>query len=468
MAGFYNLGEVKIRPGAYFNVGKNGDEQSFGAVDGVVAALFKSSMGPVGKATVLQTADGYASTFGEDGTTDVLREAFYGGAVKVIAVRVGNGGTSGSASLACKTGTVKITTKYPSSAKFTVTVRGKLGDDSKKECIIYLNDSVFEKVTFAAGENEVTALKNAFASSKNFEVTIADAAGTITSVSQSAFTGGEDPKTTTADYSAAANEAEKYQFNTICVDTSDSDVHALIAAFMERIYLSGRFGAAVFAPNPDTTLADRQAAIASFDSEKVIAPLNAKAKAGNLELKGYQVAAYLAGVIAATPSSESVTHKVLSRYSELTEVLTNTEIEEAEEHGCLVLSVSSDDSVWLDNGINTLIHPDSNHDSGWKKIRRTKVRNEIMYRANAAADALVGMVNNDVNGRATIMAAIQGILNDMVSEGKIQYGNVTESTTITANGDTCGFVIEVIDLDSAEHIYLNYFYQFSTILNEAE
>ena len=91
-----------------------------------------------------------------------------------------------------------------------------------------------------------------------------------------------------------------------------------------------------------------------------------------------------------------------------------------------------------------------------------------MYRANAAADALVGMVNNDVNGRATIMAAIQGILNDMVSEGKIQYGNVTESTTITANGDTCGFVIEVIDLDSAEHIYLNYFYQFSTILNEAE
>ena len=73
MAGFYNLGEVKIRPGAYFNVGKNGDEQSFGAVDGVVAALFKSSMGPVGKATVLQTADGYASTFGEDGTTDVLR-----------------------------------------------------------------------------------------------------------------------------------------------------------------------------------------------------------------------------------------------------------------------------------------------------------------------------------------------------------------------------------------------------------
>ena len=78
--------------------------------------------------------------------------------------------------------------------------------------------------------------------------------------------------------------------------------------------------------------------------------------------------------------------------------------------------------------------------------------------------ALVGKVDNDTNGRATIMAAIQGICNAMEAEGKIQYGNVTESTTVTTDGDTCGFDIEVIDLDSAEHIYLNYYFQFSTIV----
>ena len=112
----------------------------------------------------------------------------------------------------------------------------------------------------------------------------------------------------------------------------------------------------------------------------------------------------------------------------------------------------------LDNGVNTLVHPDANHDSGWKKIRRTKTRYELLNRANAAADALVGKVDNDTNGRATIMAAIQGICNAMEAEGKIQYGNVTESTTVTTDGDTCGFDIEVIDLDSAEHIYLNYYH----------
>lgn len=49
MAGYFSLGENKIRPGAYFNVQKRGDETNFGAIDGIVAVLFKSSIGPLGK-----------------------------------------------------------------------------------------------------------------------------------------------------------------------------------------------------------------------------------------------------------------------------------------------------------------------------------------------------------------------------------------------------------------------------------
>ena len=464
MAGYFSLGENKIRPGAYFNVQKRGDETNFGAIDGIVAVLFKSSIGPLGKATVLPASEGYENTFGTGGTTDALREAFYGGAVKLIAVRVGNGGTVGSASLACATGKAKLSTKYPSGAKFTATIREKLGDSSKKECIVYLDGSEFEKVTFAAGAEEATALKEAFAFSKNFVVDITDASGAVTAVSQSAFADGADPTVTNADYSAGLKEVEKYFFNTICVDTEDAAVHALVAAFLDRIYLAGSFGMAIVTPKPSSSLEDRMTSISSFDTENVIAPLNANANAGNEELKGYQVAAYIAGIVAATPANQSVTHATLSRYSVLNEILTNTEMEVAEEKGCLVLSTASDGAVWLDNGVNTLVHPDANHDSGWKKIRRTKTRYELLNRANAAADALVGKVDNDTNGRATIMAAIQGICNAMEAEGKIQYGNVTESTTVTTDGDTCGFDIEVIDLDSAEHIYLNYYFQFSTIV----
>lgn len=346
MAGYFSLGENKIRPGAYFNVQKRGDETNFGAIDGIVAVLFKSSIGPLGKATVLPASEGYENTFGTGGTTDALREAFYGGAVKLIAVRVGNGGTVGSASLACATGKAKLSTKYPSGAKFTATIREKLGDSSKKECIVYLDDSEFEKVTFAAGAEEATALKEAFASSKNFVVDITDASGAVTAVSQSAFADGADPTVTNADYSAGLKEVEKYFFNTICVDTEDAAVHALVAAFLDRIYLAGSFGMAIVTPKPSSSLEDRMTSISSFDTENVIAPLNANANAGNEELKGYQVAAYIAGIVAATPANQSVTHATLSRYSVLNEILTNTEMEVAEEKGCLVLSTPFNRGAW--------------------------------------------------------------------------------------------------------------------------
>ena len=35
MAGYFSLGENKIRSGAYFNVQKRGDETNFGAIDGI-------------------------------------------------------------------------------------------------------------------------------------------------------------------------------------------------------------------------------------------------------------------------------------------------------------------------------------------------------------------------------------------------------------------------------------------------
>lgn len=48
MAEYFQIPEVgtKVRPGSYFNVDKNGDDDSFGAIDGVVVAVFKATFGP--------------------------------------------------------------------------------------------------------------------------------------------------------------------------------------------------------------------------------------------------------------------------------------------------------------------------------------------------------------------------------------------------------------------------------------
>lgn len=464
MAGYFQIGEQKIRPGAYFNVSKKGEENAFGAVDGVVAVLFKSSFGPLGTVSVIEREDGYAQIYGTGGTTDTLREALYGGALKLIACRVGTGGAAESVSLEAETGKVKLTAKYPGKMDFSVTVREKLADDTRKECIVYTDTQEFEKISFAAGGNEAQALADAFSKSKNFtaELEGEETAGAVANVSQAKFEGGTDPEATNADYSKALEEIEKYYFNTICVDTEDKGVHEMVSAFLDRIYDAGQFGIAVVAEKKTQEYDERIAAAAGFDKENVIYVLNANVKAKEETLEGYQVAALIAGMVAAFPSNQSLTHEIIDRYTEINERLTNSQYEKAIQNGCLALSYNTDNQVWIDSGINTLLHPDEDHDEGWKKIRRIKTRYELMYRANAQADALSGKVDNDPNGKATIISKLQKICNDMIKEGKLVHAEVTESTKYIADGSYCYFDIDVIDKESAEHIYLFYKFRFST------
>lgn len=169
-------------------------------------------------------------------------------------------------------------------------------------------------------------------------------------------------------------------------------------------------------------------------------------------------------MIAAVPSNKSLTHNVLNGVSRLIERLTNTNMIKAEQSGCIVLSVNSDKQVWIDSAINTLVTPDEDHDAGWKKIRRVKTRFELMRRINITADSLVGKVDNDSNGRKTIISQLQSVGSAMVSEGKIVQLSCYEDTDFTSDGDEAYFRIEVIDKDSAEHIYMQYQFQFSSIV----
>lgn len=74
-----------------------------------------------------------------------------------------------------------------------------------------------------------------------------------------------------------------------------------------------------------------------------------------------------------------------------------------------------------------------------------------------------GKVDNDVNGRAAIIGKLQKICNDMVQEEKLVSATVQESTEYAADRDYCYFTFDVVDKDSAEHIYLFYKFRFSTI-----
>ena len=191
--------------------------------------------------------------------------------------------------------------------------------------------------------------------------------------------------------------------------------------------------------------------------------LNAHIDEQGVEIDGYQTAARIAGMIGSCASNSSLTHTVINGFSALKENLTNTEIIAAEQKGCIVLSYNKARQIWIDNAINTLITPADNQDDGWKKIRRVMTRFELIRRINNTADDLIGKVDNDNNGRATVISQLQGVGDDMKAEGKLIACTVTESKIYKSDGDSAWFDIDVIDKDSMEHIYLTFTFRFSTV-----
>ena len=195
----------------------------------------------------------------------------------------------------------------------------------------------------------------------------------------------------------------------------------------------------------------------SINDEKVVYVLNGWIGNDGTVYEGYPAAARIGGMIAGSESNTSVAHLVIQNALELIEPLTNGEIIKAEESGCLVVSLNEDDQVILDNAINTLITPGNNMDEGWKKIRRTKTRFELIYRVNRTCERLIGRLTNNTNGRATILAAMQGIINEMIGENKLFAGSyAAEDEVHRPEGDKAYFVLYISDIDSMEKIFINY------------
>ncbi len=470
MAGTFVLGEKKVRPGTYFNIQKNVDDAAPSYINGVTAVVFRADFGPLNTVVELSAKDNYESLFGRALTTDAIREAVAGGAQTIIACRVGSGGTLAEISLedTAKEAAVTITANYPGAKEFTITVREKLSDSSRKECIIYAGTEEFEKAEFAAGAGEAIALAEALSDSKNFHVTVKEGKeeAVLSNVSQVSFTGGTNPATTTEDYSNAFAQAEAYEFNTICVDTEDVSVHLLLLSFVRRIFDAGLMVQAVVAEKHTVDLESRMQHAAAFNDEKMNYVLNAYVKEQGKEIDGYQTAARIAGMIGACASNSSLTHTVVEGFTEILEKLTNTQIITAENKGCIVLSNNRSKQVWIDSAINTLIVPAENQDDGWKKIRRVKTRFELMRRVIVAMDELIGSVDNDSNGRSTVIKHMQDVADAMVEEEKLVSCKVTESEEYAAEVDSAWFNIAVVDKDSMEHAYLTFKFQFSSSSEE--
>lgn len=360
---------------------------------------------------------------------------------------------------------ITMTMKYPGSRSFTVTIRPTVADSSKTEVIIYEGADELESLTFDNTDNSVTALMAAFAEngSDYFTLTkVADNANALTTVSQAAVTAGTDPTVNAAAYSAAFSVLEAYRWNVLAIDTEDTAIHSVMQLYLDRIYQDGKFTMGVVGEPTTVAIDTRMSHATAFNTYQMIYVGHGFEGSDGNTYEGYRAAARIAGLVAGTPSNESITHLAISGAVDVSEVLTNSQYESAIKAGMLTFSKSASGTVWVEQGINTLVAPGSKEDEGWKKIKRTKVRFELFQRLNDSVESLVGRINNDSDGRMTIVQVGNAVCNSMASEKKILAGGYVEVDSDNAPaGDSAWFKVYADDIDALEKLYFAFKFRFA-------
>lgn len=472
MSGFYTVGERKDRPGVYHRYENAGGADVAGAREGIGCAIVSGNWGALNTPVHIDPSIDVATVIGSGSGAEVIAEMFNGGVNELVVVRVGSGGTQGTVTLKDNSGSggvdvVKLTTLYPGSRAFSISVKESLDDDTLKEAVIYEGTKKLERVTFAAGTKEPDALVTAFEGSKYVTASkLAAGSGTMADVQQQAFTAGTDPTVNTEAYSAGFTAAEPETKDMICVDSVDAAVHNLLAAYVERIYQDGEYPMACVAEASATQLDTRMSHAAAFNDEKVHYVLNSWVDTAGAVYDGYKAAARIGGMICSGSAAASLTHTVISGAAGLNEGLTNAQIKKALKSGCLVLTLNKSKQVQIEKAINTLVTLEADQDAGWKKIRRVKERFELMDRIDTTLDPMIGTVDNDPDGRAAVIAAAQAVVDAMIGEKKLLSGSVIEDAANPAEGDSAWFIIAVDDLDSIETIYLTYRFRFAAEAEE--
>ena len=467
MAIFFTEGEVKHRPGVYQRHTNVGHTKPAAANDGICAIPIQAMWGPLGKvlknATTTDLKNNYGSgTYGSGYTVPAAAAMFDAGASTVYTYRLGTGGKQATLTAEGMT----FTAKYPGTMAISVAVQEKLGDTSRKQFLVYVGTTQAEIWEFAADTKaEGANLIAAAADSKYVTVTGEAATVAAMAVASGALTGGENPTVTNEDYSKAFAALEVSYYNTIALDVDDDEemtLSLLLQEYLTGAYQFGKLGMAVVGEKTTVSFEKRLEHAAMFNDAKVVY-LGGGYMAGTQNKDGALAICYTAGIIAATPTNKGITHAVIDDATDLCETLTFAQYVAAINAGALMLSKSSDGAIWYDSGINSLTRPETGtQDDGWKKIRRTKTRFELIDRLDRALNPKVGRVSADSDGVADIIQTGQRVLDAMITEGKLLPGaTFTEDTANPHEGDSAWFIIQSDDIDSLEMIYLQYQFRYS-------
>lgn len=460
MAQIYYEGQTKVRPGVYqrYSEERTVEQASY---DGYVAYIMACNWGSTGTVQRMKSAKAVYTAYGKNSSTEAVEQIFKAGASEVLCYRLA--GTGGVAASVVADEKVRFTAKYVGNVALSVKLQTKLGDSTKIQILVLDGSTVVETFEYAESGATIDTVVGALALSEYVTAAKVEEATGAVATGTYELEGGVNPTVANSDYQTALTALEPYYYNVVAADSIDSGVSAILRSYVDSAEVDGKNVMAVIGDSTTTAFATRAANAAACNSEKVVYFGSGWVDNNGNSIVGVKAIAYVAGAVAATPSTRAITRLEIVDAVDIVEQLTNAQYENAITKGLLLISAGPEGQVWFDSGINTLTVPKSNQDNGWKKIKRVKVRYELMKRIENMMSPKIGVVSATTDGVSYLISCGQGVINEMIAEGKLSTGEFFEDPENPMQADSVWFIIEAADVDSIEKIYLHY--KFSYVAN---
>jgi hypothetical protein len=384
-----------------------------------------------------------AETFGE---VDVIELAAEGGAT-ILGYRM----TNGNAQPASYTqpDAIKIEARYPGEKgnELKISIAASTAEPGKKELQVR-GPIKTEKFSFADADELVSK------TSQSIYIRVTKQGDTnITDVAETSLTGGTSGTSTltASDFTTLFNAISGADFDALYLPSDDPAIQAAAKQFMkDRRTLNKKLSTLVIGgpAADDANMTKHTERSVSMNARYVVNCAIAGQHNNGKDYNSLQWAAWVAGMIAATPAHESMTAVVVPM-KKARKDWGHTEILQALSTGTLIATRDGDVYI-IESAVNTLSTPGPNEREDYGKIRVSMTLDQIVNDIYTVGKKYKGKLSNNEIGAATFVGAVKAYLEERERQGAIETGWVFEDKK-NGVGDRRGFRLAAKPLDAIEY-----------------
>ncbi|RDY70322.1 phage tail sheath protein [Halobacillus trueperi] len=470
MSGTWSPSEDKVRAGFYMRFISAALARINGGERGVVTVPVKANWGPVEQVVDIESQKDLQDKFHTDDSEEftaykLIRLILLGEPSKVMAYRLVDGSEKVSSltlkdNAATPADMITLSSAYPSTRPFNVTVRDNVVDPSNKQDIV-LYEGTKQLYVFTVDRGSADDMVESINNDKdNMWITASktnDGNGELTTIANADLTGGNAGTSgvTNEDYTDAMAAFETREFNAFALGAADEALQTSVRSWVSRLRDEGKKVIAYMGgsttDDEDPNAGDTRSI--GFNHEGVV-NVTVSGKLDGVWHPSAEVACYVAGLASGQSLRESTTFAA-TPFEDVSPRLKNSQIKKAIQSGSFVMTHDGE-RVICERGVNTLTSLGEGQDNSWKKLKIIRIRDAIATdTTKTARDSYIGKVLNNADGQAALLSALKNYFEtlspELIAEGFVVEAD--EELNANAEADQFFWKYSAKEIDSMEEIY---------------